>query len=110
MRIDIKPMSVNRCWQGRRFKTREYLEYERAMLLLLPKFRLPPKPYAITLTFYVSNSASDVDNPVKPCLDILQKKYAFNDKDVFELHVRKSIVKRGREAIEIGITSLKRNA
>jgi Holliday junction resolvase RusA-like endonuclease len=38
--------------------------------------------------FGFSNKASDLDNPVKLLMDIAQKKYGFNDKNVFELNVR----------------------
>ena len=34
--IDIKPLSVNKMWQGRRYKTYEYQKYEKEFLYLLP--------------------------------------------------------------------------
>ena len=40
MRLDIKPLSVNRCWKGKRFKTKEYKRYERDCLLILPKLKI----------------------------------------------------------------------
>jgi hypothetical protein len=43
MRIDIKPLSVNESWQGKRFKTDKYKLYERACLFMLPKLNVPPK-------------------------------------------------------------------
>ena len=27
--LEIKPLSVNECWQGKRFKTKAYLKYYR---------------------------------------------------------------------------------
>jgi hypothetical protein len=36
-------------------------------------------------------------------MDIAQKKYGFDDKMVFELNVRKCIVKKGDEFISMGI-------
>ena len=101
--INIKPLSVNECWQGKRYKTYEYQKYEKKVLLLLPKLNLPPKPYSITFIFFVSNISADIDNPVKPFLDILQKKYGFNDKDVSELHVFKIKVNKGKEKIRFAI-------
>jgi len=53
--------------------------------------------------FGFSNKASDLDNPVKLLMDIAQKKYGFDDKMVFELNVRKCIVKKGEEFIHMGI-------
>jgi hypothetical protein len=39
-------------------------------------------------------------------LDIAQKKFGFDDKQVFEMNIRKCIVKKGEEFIEIGIFCL----
>lgn len=92
-------MSVNECWQGRRFKTPKYRKYEADCLYLLPKGLTLTPPYRLRLEFGVSNMAMDVDNPVKPFIDILQKKYKFNDKDIIELHITKIKVKKGAEYI-----------
>jgi len=103
MRIEIKTLSVNECWQGKRFKTPAYKVYEKACLLLLKKESLPPPPYTIYIEFGFSNKASDIDNPLKPILDIIQKKYFINDKDIYSLRVEKVIVEKGKEYIEINI-------
>lgn len=105
--IKEKPLSVNEVWQGRRFKTDAYKQYEKKMLLLLPKAK---KPFSdmlrIEIHFGFSNLCSDIDNPVKPILDILQKKYRFNDKNIFELILRKNKVDKGNEFMNIGIYPL----
>lgn len=104
-RVEIKPLSVNECWQGKRFKTKTYTNYEKEMMLLLRPhdFEQSKDPLEISLTVGVSNVASDVDNVVKPFLDILQKKYNFNDKYVFRLIVEKNLVVKGAEFIEFHI-------
>lgn len=102
--IKIKPLSVNEAWQGRRFKTEKYKQYEKDLSLLLKPIKiLNPKRIMIEVEFGVS-ALSDIDNPIKPMLDILQKKYKFNDRDVFYLIVKKRIVKKGYEFIELDIT------
>lgn len=73
------------------------------MLLRLPKFKLPPAPYKIIFNFGFSNRSADIDNPIKIIQDILQKKYKFNDKEIYELVVRKKIVKKKQEYIEFEI-------
>ena len=93
----IKVLSVNECWQGKRFKTKKYKAYEQELLLTLPKQKLPDPPYSIYFEFGFSNSLCDWDNPVKPLQDILQKKYLFNDRDIFEARVIKEKVKKGEE-------------
>lgn len=102
-KINIKPLSVNEVWQGKRFKTTAYKSYEKSLLLLLPNFEIPKGKLKIYFEFGFSNSQSDIDNPVKPILDILQKKYGFNDSQVYEMNVKKEIVKKGSEYIKIEI-------
>ena len=106
-KLDQKPLSINEAWQGKRFKTPAYKRYEEAMLLLMPKGRVDlDQMLRIEFFFGFSNKASDLDNPVKLLMDIAQKKYGFNDKMVFELNVRKCIVKKGEEFIQMGIYNL----
>lgn len=105
MKIFYKPLSVNEAWKGRRFKTAAYKQYERDILFLLPKIALPTPPLMITFIFGFKNMASDIDNPVKPLLDILQKKYGFNDKDVHSMLVLK--VKSDKPYFNIEISEFK---
>lgn len=95
-KIDIKPLSVNECWQGRRFKTEKYKWYELELISLLPdQVDITDK---LSIEFGISK-LSDIDNPLKPFLDILQKKYGINDRDFNELTVKKNVVKKGQEFI-----------
>lgn len=103
--IELKPLSVNEAWQGKRFKTSRYDKYERDCLLLLPPLVLPEPPYKVQIEFGFSNKASDIDNPIKMTLDILQKKYKFDDKEIYELNVKKTIVRKGHEYSKILIES-----
>lgn len=100
----IKPLSVNHCRQGRRFKTKAYLLYEKTLLQLLPELEIKNHcPIVLIIHYYFSNIASDIDNPTKPLLDILQKKYWFDDKYIFEKHEYKHLVKAWQERIEIDL-------
>lgn len=103
VRLKIKPLSVNEAWQGRRYKTKSYQSFETHVLYSLPPLKLPEKPFKISFVFGFSNVASDIDNPIKMLLDVLQKKYGFNDKDVYELVVKKEIVKKSNEFFEFKI-------
>ena len=107
MKINIKPLSVNKCWQGRRFKTPIYKGYETELLLKLQKIDVPSVLIGLNITFGFSNKGSDIDNPLKPFLDILQKKYNINDRDIYELNVKKEIVKKGDEFISFKIYEIK---
>ena len=103
MRIDIKPLSVNQAWKGRRFKTNAYKKYERDLLLLLPDLEVPAGDLEIYLKWGFSSAGSDWDNPIKPFQDILQKRYDFNDNRVLRGVVEKVKVKKGHEYIEFVI-------
>ena len=70
---------------------------------MLPKINLPNSPFYIILEVGFSNKLADIDNCLKPCLDILQKKYGFNDRDIYALDIRKMIVPKGKEYIKIKI-------
>lgn len=105
IQINIKPLSVNEAWQGKRFKTGKYKKYEKDVLFLLPKIKMPEPPYEIFFEFGFSNILSDFDNPVKPITDILQKKYLINDRDIVKASITKVIVKKGNEYIKFKITT-----
>ena len=103
-RLNIRPISVNRCWQGRRFKTEEYKSYEQEMIYRLPKMNVPKGKLQIKIKWGFSSEASDIDNPIKPLLDILQKKYGFNDKLIYKIELEKEDVKKGEEFIEFDLS------
>ena len=106
-KLNQKPLSVNEAWQGKRFKTPIYKIYEETILLTMPKGKIDAEQMLrVEFFFGFSNKASDLDNPVKLLLDIAQKKYGFNDKNIYELNVRKCIVKKGDEFIQMGIYKL----
>jgi Holliday junction resolvase RusA-like endonuclease len=109
-KVEVKPMSVNQAWQGRKFKSPLYKEYEKEVLLKLhPHTFTVTGPIELNLFVGVSNAASDADNVVKPFVDILQKKYGFNDKFIYRLVVEKVIVKKGAEFIEFFIKNYEPN-
>ncbi len=98
MKISIKPLSINKAFQGRRFKTQDYRSYEQWLMLLLPNIKLP-KDIKISMTIerHFSNEAQDIDSSVKLTLDVLQKKWWFNDKQIYQLNMTKKIVPKWME-------------
>ena len=104
MRLEIKPLSVNKVWQGKRFKTKVYKDYERDVLMLLSKDKASfHGDLEVNITFGFSSKLSDLDNPVKPFLDILCKHYNFDDRQIVSLNIRKELVKKGKEFINFEI-------
>ena len=102
----IKPLSVNDSWKGRRFKTDKYKAYEKELLLLLPAIEIPEGKLQLEIIVGFSSRASDIDNILKPFLDILQKKYGFNDSRIYRLIIDKTITKKGSELIAWKISGL----
>lgn len=101
--IKIKALSVNEAWKGRRFKTDAYTAYEQALMLMLPRITIPDGELALFVTVAHSSKASDIDNCIKPFVDVLQKKYGFNDNRIYLLVVQKLICKKGAEHIAFKI-------
>lgn len=71
--IDLKPLSVNDAWQGRRFKSKTYIKYERDLLFILPRNIKPIEGrIEVRYKFHMKNhKAADWDNPIKPLQDVL---------------------------------------
>lgn len=104
--IKIKPLTQNRAWKGRRFKSDQYKQYALAVGLLLPNdLVIPAGPLRVYYEFGMSVN-SDFDNPCKMFTDILQAKYHFNDKNIMEANIKKVVVKKGEEYIKFSIDSL----
>ena len=102
----IKPLSTNQQWRGRRWKTALYEAYERDLSFQLTQMKIPDGLLKLTLIFGFSSKASDLSNAVKATEDIICKKYGYDDKRHYELHLYKRIVKKGKEYIEFSIEEI----
>lgn len=98
--ILLKPLSVNEAFKGKRYKTDKYDTFIRSMLFLLPKITLPQAPYSIEIVLGYSSKSSDIDNGLKSFLDCLVKKYGFDDREIYQMNVKKEITKKGAEFIK----------
>ena len=71
--ILLKPLSVNACFQGRRFKTPAYKQYDRNLDLMLMPFKkniIKSEWYELRYTFYLKNyGMTDCDNCIKALAD-----------------------------------------
>ena len=103
MRIDIKPLSVNEAFQGRRFRTPKYKAFQKELLLKLKPMKIEGGKLSLSICFGFSSKGSDIDNCVKQFTDCLSKKYGFNDNRIYRLEVSKVIVPKGQEFIEFDI-------
>lgn len=104
--IKIKPLSVNRAWQGRRFKTPAYRKYQNDVITLLRPLNVPDGDLEIYLKFGFSSKDSDFDNPVKLFVDCLQKRYGFNDNRIKRAIIEVDYVNKGDEYTEFNLKKL----
>jgi len=105
IKLKVRPLTVNQCWQGRRYKTNKYNQYEKMVMECLPaSISIPDnEKLRLYLEFGVSTKLADWDNPIKPFQDVLQKKYDFNDNRIYEATVKKVVVKKGEEYVKFRI-------
>jgi len=113
MRLPIKPFSTNGAWittrRGTRIKSKAYRKYIADILLLLRPMKIPETPLDLTITWGFSSKGSDIDNPAKPFIDCLQKKYGFNDNRIYKLTLLREQVDKGAEFIDFEIRQLESN-
>lgn len=101
--VPIKPMSVNRAWRGRRFRSKEYIQYAKDLLVLLPRFKVPEGKLEIVYIFGFSNKRQDYDGAIKQFQDVLQEAYEFDDNRIYKATIIKTVVKKGSEFIRFDI-------
>lgn len=104
--IQIKPLSVNNAWQGRRFKTKDYKEWQKEFTYLVGKQTPLKGAIEITLEFYIKNDKmSDIDNFLKTLLDTLKDTNIIeDDRKIQEIHAYK--YHSEKEKIRITITNI----
>ena len=110
IKINVKPLSVNSAWKGKRFRTDAYKSYCTELTWLLPaKIDMPKPPFEIYFKFGLSSANADGDNPIKPTQDIVAKKYGFNDKLIKRWVIEVENVKKGDEFIEFSLKALNKD-
>jgi len=81
MKLNIKPLSVNKAWRGRRFKTPEYEAWREQMGWILKNHANQKIQWCnLKIDFHIKNyGASDVDNMIKSTLDALVEAKVIED-------------------------------
>lgn len=106
MIIPIKGISINQCWQGRRFATKQYKDWRENMLMLMPKQKMITGNVRIWIILNLKSIIrSDIDNFLKPIIDCIVKKgWIEDDRFIQKLNVYK--IKSKVESIEITISEI----
>jgi Holliday junction resolvase RusA-like endonuclease len=110
--VPVKPLSANDAYApkaikkgrfhvGTIYKTTNYQKFERKLIPILPDLNIP-EDSSMCLHVHVgySNKLSDLDNALKPFIDVLQKRYLFNDKLIYKIIAKKQVVSKGDEFIK----------
>ena len=110
IKLDIRPLSINQAWQGRRYKTKKYTQYCQDVSYLLGKYNQTTiNDYCeITYKFYLKNwKMTDGDNCVKCLQDILVKKQVIKDDRFIMRYVIEKIPSE-KDYIEIEINNIEK--
>lgn len=102
-RVNVKPLSVNEAYRGRRFKTKEKVQYDRDVSIQLPRIKVPNGNLEVHYVFGVSSKGGDCDNLIKSFQDCLSSNYGFNDNKIMKITAEKVYVSKGNEYIEFDI-------
>lgn len=102
-RINLKPISVNEAYRGRRFATPKLKQFKHDLAMMLPYLKVPAGRISVVYQFGVSSKQSDGDNLIKAFQDSVAERYGFNDKMIYEWHIKKVDVTKGNEYIEFSI-------
>lgn len=85
--INLKPITVNQCWVGKRFKTPEYKQWREQMCWLLKGKEKIKGWFGIEIEFYIKSFAiTDGDNLEKPFLDALTESGIIQDDRYMKWH------------------------
>jgi Holliday junction resolvase RusA-like endonuclease len=104
--IQIKPMSINVCFQGRRFRTSTFKKWQDLIICSLPAGSSKSKSLAMSIYIYLKDmNRSDLDNYIKPLIDCCVKKgIILDDRYIKYLEVIKRRAKK--DGFEIKIMDL----
>ena len=101
--LHIKPLTVNKVWAGRRFKTQDYKDYEIEVFYALKGIKMVGGFVEVNYRFNLIHFAtSDLDNFAKPLTDIIVKAGLITD-DRFILKMTMEKFKSDKDSIEIEI-------
>ena len=99
----LKPLSANKMHIGRKVDSAEYRRYKNSLMRRLPDIDIPDGPLRVRLLACFSSKLADLDNVLKPFLDVLQARYGFNDRHIHRIVAQKKIVPKGDETLLFAI-------
>lgn len=98
--VPLKPMSINVAWQGKRYKTKRYKNFEKAFFLSTSQPHTTIKEEVVVIyVFYLKYyGRTDVGNLEKPLSDLITKRnYIKDDRYIKSINLIKKRVKDKKE-------------
>jgi len=90
----------------------KYRRFEELMALELEGYKIPANRDVKSMKFKLeihwgfATSLSDVDNPIKTLLDVLQRWFGFDDKQIMSISATKTVVGKRQEYIDFTLTEM----
>ncbi len=112
IKLPVKALSTNKIYGGRKRRSYHYKNYRRLVLGLLKEY--DKKIYnldgnlSLTMDVGFSSPLSDLSNAIKATEDLIAEYFSFNDRFVVEIHMRKFLVHKGNEFINIDLKKSRR--
>lgn len=107
--LDLRPLSVNRAYKGRRFNTFEKHVYDAKLRFLLPKIVIPGPYYRVHYKFFLKNfKITDQQNFLKCLTDGIVRRGIIKD-DRFIIWELIEKFPSDKDRIEIDIESAELN-
>lgn len=104
--LPIKPISVNECWQGRRYATEKYKKFTADMLKIMPREKMINGFVEVEILVGLKSLVrGDIDNFCKPIIDCLVKRRWIAD-DRYIQNLKISKIKQKNESISIFIKEI----
>lgn len=109
--VQTRPLSTNKMsGQRKTYETKEYLEYRDLIARVVGgTYGIDKKmKLKVDVVAAFSNKRGDLDNVFKPLFDsmVACMDDDFDDCQVYEIHARKRIVKKGQEYLEVRVEIL----
>jgi len=104
--IKIAPLRLSKAYQGRRFKTQEYKNWQKEFHVLAGKHTPLKGKLSLIAEFYIKNDKmSDIDNFLKATLDTMKDAGIIeDDRFIYELHAYK--YKSTKEFIRLTLSEI----
>jgi Holliday junction resolvase RusA-like endonuclease len=103
--IPIKPISINACFQGRRFRTKDFKKWQELVIHTLPKGIEKGEKIELAISVHLKSPLrSDLDNYAKPIIDCCVKRGLMKD-DRYVFRIKLEKIKADKEGFEVNIKS-----